>query len=198
MPQKPLFTRMKRPAASIWAMPMPDWLNIARSVCSCWRNLVSMRFRAATCALKARLATEMLSMKAISSTNASSTDALANGPPPANAPQAAKHDRMNRAVAVSRSPHRSAAHNSGTAARNANALLVTLCSMSGLKAMRPTALAATMVATKAKTLSKLKARKSVIAHSTTTGVITSTPAASRSHQVTPMAMKFPQSTAPAR
>src|SRR5215472_5637918 len=74
-------------------------------MCSCWRNLVSMRFRVATCALKARLTTEMLSMNAISGTNASSSVAPANGPPPANVPQAAKPERMSTAVAVSRPPH---------------------------------------------------------------------------------------------
>src|SRR5262249_32860056 len=83
---------------------------------------------------------------------------------PANVPQAAKHERMSTAVAVSRPPHRSAAHNSGSTARNPNALLVTLCSMSGLKAIRPTALAATMVAAQAKALSRLKPRETPHPH----------------------------------
>src|SRR5262249_48234800 len=93
--QYPLFTTVKRPAVSIWAMPTTDWLNMARRMCSCWRNLVSMRFRTATCALRARLTTEMLSMNAISGRNASSRVAPANGPPAANVPQAAKHERMS-------------------------------------------------------------------------------------------------------
>src|SRR5262249_35137490 len=124
--------------------------------------------------------------------------APANGPPTANVPQAAKHERMRTAVAVSRPPHRRAAHNSGSAARNPNALLFTLCSMSGLKAIRPTAVAATMVAPEANTLSKLKPRKSSIAHSTTTGVITSAPAAPRSHHGAPMAREFTHPRSPAR
>ena len=91
----------------------------------------------------------------------------ANGPPPAKAPQSAKHDRTRAAVAVSRWSPRSAAHSSGTAARKLSALLATVCSMSGLKASTPTASAAINAVADVQTLSALKARKSPIAQSTT-------------------------------
>ena len=72
------------------------------------------------------------------SRNDSSKVAAAKGPLPAKTPQAAKPERMSAVVAVSRGPHRSAAHNSGRTARNPSALLNAVCSISGLKAMTPT------------------------------------------------------------
>jgi hypothetical protein len=61
-------------------------------------------------------------MNIVSGRSESSAAGAANGPPPAAAPQAAKPDKISAMVAVSRGSQRSAAHNKGTAARNAKAL----------------------------------------------------------------------------
>src|SRR5205823_262782 len=76
------------------------------------------------------------------SRNDSLKEAARKGPMPANTPQAANPERMSAVVAVSRGPHRSAADNSGTTARNPSALLNPVCSISGLKAIMPTTPAA--------------------------------------------------------
>ena len=158
MLQNRLLASVKRPAASICAKPITDWLNIARRICS-WRpNLISARLRVATCALTARLTTEMLIMNTTSSKNPSSELAGANGPLPASAPQTAKQERISTAVAVSRSPQRSAVHNSGNTAKNASALLTALSSKSGLNATSPTRLVTMMPTIEDSTLSESKPR----------------------------------------
>src|SRR4029079_19646115 len=110
------------------------------------------------------------------------------GPLPASRPQAANPERMRALVAVSRGPHRSAAHNSGTIARNPSALLNAVCSISGLKATTPTTPAAASTLADASTAFRLKGRKSPRAQSTMTGATARTPAASRSHHVVHAAM----------
>ena len=128
--------------------------------------------------------------------------AAAKGPLPARMPQAAKPARMSAVVAVSRGPHRRAAHTSGRTARKASALRGTLCSISGLKASAPTTPATTNTAAEAPILRRLKGRKSPSAQSTMTGATTSTPAASRSHHVLHVAMtsagsRYPPKAKPA-
>ena len=123
--------------------------------------------------------------------------AAKKGPLPANTPQAANPERMSAVVAVSRGPHRSAAHNSGTTARNPSALLNAVCSISGLKAITPTTPAAASTVADASTVFRLKGRKSPRAQSTTTGATARTPAASRSHHVVHAAMMPVHSRYPA-
>ncbi len=179
-------------------MPTLAWLNMARRICSCWRNLVSRRLRTATSALRARLGTDTLTMSMISGRNDSFSLVPGKGGTPASAPQTAKPERMSAAVAVSRWPHRSAAHNNGRIARSPKALVFMPRSSSGLKATRPTTPAATETPAEAAILPRLKLRKSPIPHSTTTGAKTSAPAASRSHHMAHTAMASAQSTCPAR
>ena len=95
-------------------------------------------------------------MNTTSSKNPSSELAGANGPLPASAPQTAKQERISTAVAVSRSPQRSAVHNSGNTAKNASALLTALSSKSGLNATSPTTLVAMMPTIEDNTLSESK------------------------------------------
>ena len=66
----------------------------------------------------------------------------AKGPPFDAVPHTAKHARMSAVVAVSRWLRRNAAHISGKTAKNANGPLLAVCSISGLKAIRPTAITA--------------------------------------------------------
>jgi hypothetical protein len=110
----------------------------------------------------------------------------------------AKHERMSTVVAVSRSPQRSAAHSSGSAARKASALLSALSSNNGLNAISPTKIAATMARLEDNALSTSKARKLPIAQSTAAGATTNAPAASRSHHAALRAMRLSQSRYPAR
>ena len=138
---------------------------------------------------------EAQTMNVISSTKVSAAFMRTKGPPPANVPQTAKPQSMRAAVAVSRWPHRSAAHNSGRMARKLNEVRITICSMSGLNATRPTTLAAMP---DAKNLSHLSMRKSLRAQRTITGVMTSAPARSRIHHVSQRTTKFAQSADPAR
>ena len=136
-------------------------------------------------------------MNMIRDRNESFGAVVAKGPPPANAPQTAKHDRMRAMVAVSRWSPRRAAHNSGSAARKANALRYPLCAMSGLNAARPTAIAAPYTMADANRSPGLKVRESASTQKTTTGAKTKTPAASRSHHPTHRASKLVPSPYPA-
>src|SRR5260370_19234549 len=113
---------------------------MARRFCSC-RSVASTRCRSATSALKTRLRTDALIMNMIS-IRKDSLGVVAFGAPAARASQTAKPERMRVQVAVSREPHRRAAHNSSATARMLNALLFTVSSSSGLKTKRPTTLAA--------------------------------------------------------
>src|SRR5262249_37279785 len=146
----------------------------------------------------ARLTTEMLIMNTTSSKNPSSGLAGANGPPPASAPQTAKQERISTAVAVSRSPQRSAVHNSGNTAPNVSALLTALSSKSGLNATSPTRVVAMIPRIEDNTLSESKLRSSPSAQSTTAGASTSVPAASRSHHTVPRGTSLSHSGCPVR
>src|SRR6476659_1840077 len=163
---------------------------MVRRICSCWRSLPSRRRLAATSALTARPAIETPIVNVTNSRNDSMKVA-------ANKPQAANPERMSAVVAVSRGPHRSAAHNNGTTARNPSALLNAVCSISGLKAITPTIPAAASTVADASTVFRLKGRKSPRAQSTTTGATARTPAASRSHHVDHAAMMPVHSRYPA-
>src|SRR4051812_6571530 len=104
---------------------------------------------------------------------------------------------MSAVVAVSRGPHRRAAHNSGTTARNPSALLNAVCSINGLKATTPTTPARASTVADTSILFRLKGRKSPRAQSTMTGATARTPAASRSHHVVHAAMMPVHSRYPA-
>ena len=132
-------------------------------------------------------------MNAIRSRKESLRVAPAKGPLPVSVPHTAKHDRMNAAVAVSRGPQRSAAVSSGTMVRMLNALRVTVCSISGLKATRPTAIAPSWTAVDSRNRSKSNGRYRLVVHRTITGVTTSAPATFPSHQVNTMAGNCPSS-----
>src|SRR6476619_2020918 len=170
---------------------------MVRRICSCWRSLPSRRRLAVTSALTARPATETPIVNMTNSRNDSLKVAAKKGPLPANTPQAANPERMSAVAAVSRGPDRSAAHNSGTTARNPSALLNAVCSISGLKAITPTTPAAASTVADASTVFRLKGRKSPRAPSTTTGATARTPAASRSHHVVHAAMMPHHSSYPA-
>src|SRR5262245_6217898 len=122
--------------------------------------------------------------------------APAKGPPPARVPQTAKDDRMRATVAVSRGPHRSAAHTSGRTARKPNELRIAVCSMSGLKATIPTAIAATAATPDSRT--PRNGRKLPVAHRTMAGVMTSAPATSPSHHMNHVAPTFATAEYPAK
>ena len=130
----------------------------------------------ATSALKARLGTEMLMRNMTSRRKELLRLSRAKGPPPASVPHRAKHERMTATVAVARWSHRSAAHNSGRIARNPNAPRYVVCSMSGLYATTPTAIAATTTAPVARNWERPKDCRSIVAHKTTNGAKTSAPA----------------------
>src|SRR4051794_5652509 len=170
---------------------------MVRRICSCWRSLPSRRRLEVTSALTARPAIETPIVNMTNSRNDSLKVAAKKGPLPANTPQAANPENMSAVVAVSRGPHRSAAHNSGTTARNPSALLNAVCSINGLKAITPTTPAAAITVADASTLFRLKGRKSLRAQSTTTGATARTPAASRSHHVVHAAMMPVHSRYPA-
>src|SRR3954471_9164812 len=170
---------------------------MVRRICSCWRSLPSRPRLAATSALTARPAIETPIVNITNSRNDSLKVAVEKGPLPASRPQAATPERIRAVVAVSRGPHRSAAHNSGTTARNPSALLNAVCSISGLKAITPTTPAAASTAADVSTAFRLKGRKSPRAQRTTTGATARTPAASRSHHVVHAAMMPVHSRYPA-
>ena len=76
-----------------------------------------------------------------SSRNASFSVDRANGPSPAIVPQMAKPESTSATVAVSRWPQRMAAHINGSTAKKPKGSRLGVCSMSGLKASTPTAIA---------------------------------------------------------
>ena len=129
--------------------------------------------------------------------------AAAKGPLPAKMPQAAKPARMSAVVAVSRGPHRRAAHSQrqdGEEGERAprDALLDQRTEGDAAHDARHDEHAPP----EAPILRRLKGRKSPSAQSTMTGATTSTPAASRSHHVLHVAMtsadsRYPPKTKPA-
>jgi hypothetical protein len=149
-------------------------------------------------ALSARLGTEMLIRNISSSRNESLRSGRANGPPRASVPQIAKPASRSATVAVSRWPRRSAAHSSGTIARKPSGSRTGVCSISGLKAIRPSTPVATRIAPDSRKAARLEKCGQGAAHRTITGVSTRAPARSPSHQVTQIGTKFAHAAEPAR
>ena len=145
-----------------------------------------------------RLGTAQPITNVISSRKASLRFSPANGPPPDSVPHTAKHDRISAAVAVSRGPQRSAPPSRGTMARMLNALRMIDCSISGLKAIRPTATAPSWTIVESRNRLKSNGRYRPVIHRTTTGVTTSAPATLPSHQVNAIAGNRASSADPAR
>ena len=101
-------------------------------------------------------------------------------------------------VAVSRGPRRNAAHTSGRIARKPSGLVYSARGSSGLKAIRPTATRRAQHRRDAAGIAAVEvAPVAMRAHSTMTGVTTSAPAASPSHQVTQIGLNFAQAAKPA-
>ena len=136
-------------------------------------------------------------MKVSNSTNEALRPMSPNGPACSIVAQIAKPVRIKPTVAVSRGPRRSAAQTSGRIVRKPSGLVYWVRGSSGLKAIRPTPMANISAAATAPSSWRLKERQPESAHSTMTGVTTSAPAASPSHQVTQISVNFAQSAKPA-
>src|ERR1700694_886478 len=160
------------------------------------RSRSSADLRMATSALKARLGTEMLIMKARTRRKESLMLERVNGPPSKTVPQTAKHARMNATVAVSRGPDRSAAQISGRMAKNASGARLAVCSKRGLKPTMPRANVVAIMAAERSSPSRSSDRGAL--HNTITGVTTSAPAKSPSHQVIHIGARLGVSAYPAR
>src|SRR5215471_11587392 len=162
---------------------------------SCMTNSrwFSWRLRVATSALSAKLGTEMLIMNASRRRKESLRLLRAKGPPTEAVPHTAKHARISEVVAVSRWLRRSAAHISGKTAKKANGALFAVCSISGLKAIRPTTMAVPKTAQDCIHSCRTEDRVKVVVHSKITGVMTSAPAKSPIHHVIHIDAKSTQS-----
>ncbi len=152
----------------------------------------------ATSAESARLGTDRLIMKVSSSRKDSLMPICPNGPACLIVAQMVKPVRIRLTVAVSRGPRRNAAQTSGRIARKPSGLEYSARGSSGLKAMRPTPRVTASTAIIDITSPRSKSAHSERAHSTITGVTTSAPAASPSHQVTQIGKNFVQAAKPAR
>ena len=126
-------------------------------------------------------------MKVSSSRKDSFRPSWPNGPALRIVAQMAKAVRITATVAVSRGPRRSAAHSSGRMARKPSGLVYSDKGSSGLNAADADrdgkAEHGGDVAQFARRMARSR-DQAVRAHSTMTGVTTSAPAASPSHQVT--------------
>ena len=120
-----------------------------------------------------------------------------NGPECCTVAQTAKPVRITLTMAVSRGPRRSAANTSGRMARKPSGAEYSERGTSGLKAIKPTAMADASTASIGPNSSRSSARKPLCAHSTIAGVTTRAPAVSPSHQVTQISAKSSQRARPA-
>src|SRR5262249_46275145 len=170
---------------------------MARRFCSCRRSFASACCCSTTCALKARLRTEALIMNMTGSKKASLASA-AVAEPDKTAFQTAKPDGMRVQVAVSRGPHRSAAHKSGATTRALSAIRFAPNCGNGPKAMSPAAPAARNAIIEAKSFWRSKVRKSLFVQRKITGAMTNMPAACLSHHVSENALKSGHGADPAK
>src|SRR5262249_21700850 len=125
--------------------------------------------------------------------DASMRSAGANGTSAENVPQIEKPARITDANAVSRGPRCNAAHNSGKTARKPNVSRCCDCLNKGLNAINPTATAKEMTTADLVNSVRRKARASLSAQRTTTGVTTSAPIMSPNHQVSQILAKLAHS-----
>src|SRR5262245_66103162 len=96
--------------------------------------------------LNIRLGMAALTTNITSRTKDSLNPAHENGPPPTDVPQTANPARISAAVAVSRGSRRSAVQTNGATARKARGVRLTVCSITGLKAISPMLAATTKMA----------------------------------------------------